>query len=139
MREVNIVLAADADAKAIWPVLADFAGFLEWAGEGEIRIEGDGIGMVRHLNMGGLEIAERLIELDEEHMTIGYALVYGEPIGMNVYQALVQVVALEEGTAELKWHGQFEAVDPAEEAQVAEALTAAFQGMTDALVVHVSN
>ncbi|MBT5789103.1 MAG: hypothetical protein HOI11_01405 [Gammaproteobacteria bacterium] len=42
MTEVNLTVSVDAPAEKVWDVLADFSGFLNWAGggAGEINIEG---------------------------------------------------------------------------------------------------
>lgn len=140
MREVDVTFEAAASAEKLWAVLADFPGFLNWAGggQGEIRLEGDGIGMIRHLSMAVGEIAERLVKLDDDEMQIGYELVYGEPIGMKVYRALVQIVSVSDDTSQVIWHGEFEAADSSAEDQVAATLEATFQGMTQALVAYVN-
>jgi hypothetical protein len=140
MREVNVQYPAGAPADAVWEILSNFGAFLNWAGggEGEIRIEGEGLGMIRHLDIAVGKIAERLVEIDPTSRSIGYSLVYGEPIGMKEYNALVQVVEVDAGNCELRWHGQFEPVDPEAEDEVAETLAAAFGGMTQALAAHVS-
>ena len=143
MKEVNLTLSADAPVEKVWEVLADFSGFLNWAGggAGEISIEGEGIGMVRHLKMSGDEIAERLILLDPVKRMLGYELVYGEPLGMKQYKAIVQVVdggAVDGGAVcEIIWKGEFDTGDPNSEDQVAGALSAAYEGMTGALVSYL--
>lgn len=139
MNEINVAVPVSAPGEKVWEVLADFAGFLKWAGggEGEITIEGEGMGMVRHLKMSGDEIAEKLTELDPEKKILGYQLVYGKPIGMNEYKALVQVVDVG-SVCEIHWKGAFEAVDPAQESQVGDALCAAYEGMTGALVAYLN-
>jgi len=141
MREVDVTFEAAASAEKLWAVLADFPGFLNWAGggQGEIRVEGDGIGMIRHLSMAVGEIAERLVKLDDDEMQIGYELVYGEPIGMKVYRALVQVVSATDDTSQVIWHGEFEAADSSAEDQVAATLEATFLGMSQALVAYVND
>ena len=143
MKEVNLTVSVDAPAKKVWEVLADFSGFLNWAGggAGEISIEGEGIGMVRHLKMSGDELAERLILLDPVKRMLGYDLVYGEPLGMKRYKAIVQVVdgGVVDGGAvcEIIWKGEFDTGDPDSEDQVASALSAAYEGMTGALVSYL--
>lgn len=139
MKNVNLTVAADAPAEKVWEVLADFSGFLNWAGggAGEITIEGEGIGMVRHLKMSGDEIAEKLILLDPIKRMLGYELVYGEPLGMKQYKAIVQVVA--DGTVcEIIWKGEFDTGDLNSEEQAADALSAAYEGMTGALVSYLN-
>lgn len=138
MKEVNLTVSVDAPAKKVWEVLADFKGFLNWAGggEGEISIEGEGIGMVRHLKMSGSKLAERLILLDPVNRMLGYDLVYGEPLGMKRYKALVQVVDGGAG-CEIIWKGEFDTGDPNSEDQAASALSAAYEGMTGALASYL--
>ena len=45
MAELYVVESVSVAAEKIWAVLADFSGFLNWAGAGEIRIEGEGVGI----------------------------------------------------------------------------------------------
>ncbi|MBT4162615.1 MAG: SRPBCC family protein [Gammaproteobacteria bacterium] len=139
MKIVEVKTSNAAPAEKVWSVLADFGGFLNWAGggQGEIRIEGDGIGMIRHLKMGVGEIGEKLTVLDQGERQLGYEIVYGDPIGMKTYSALVTVSPVSDGTSELSWRGQFEPVMPGSEDQVAEALEAAFVAMNQALESHV--
>ncbi len=139
MRAVEVIVRVQAPASRIWDALADFGGFLAWAGgpDDSIRVEGDGIGMIRHLSMSVGDIAERLTELDSEEMILAYELVYGEPIGMKNYRAQVQVKA-EGEQCELYWLGAFEPENPAMEDQVADTLTATYQGMSQSLVDFVS-
>ena len=136
MAEVTVVKNLAASADKIWTVLADFAGFLNWAGAGEIRIEGEGVGMIRHLNMGVGEIAERLDVLDHNEKIIGYSLVYGEPIGMKIYRARVQVLPADSDSCEIHWHGEFEPAQAGAEEETAQLLKGAFGGMSDALVAY---
>jgi hypothetical protein len=140
MREVNVIYPANAPADEVWKILSDFGAFLDWAGggEGEIRIEGEGLGMIRHLDIAVGKIAERLVEIDPTTRSIAYSLVYGEPIGMKEYHALVQVAEVDADNCELRWHGQFEPVDPAAEDEVAQTLADTFGGMTQALANHVA-
>jgi hypothetical protein len=138
VKVVNVTAPTNVPGEKVWEVLADFDGFLKWAGggEGEITIEGEGIGMVRHLKMSVGEIAERLTLLDPVKRILGYQLVYGEPLGMKQYQAHVQVVDAGSG-CEIIWKGEFEAADPDLEGQVGDALSAAYEGMTGALVSYL--
>jgi hypothetical protein len=143
VKEINVRVSVDAPGEKVWEVLADYDGFLKWAGgsEDEITIDGEGIGMVRHLKMSVGEIAERLTLLDPVKRILGYQLVYGEPLGMKQYQAHVQVVDVQVVDAgsgcEIIWKGEFEAADPDLEDQAGEDLTAAYEGMTGALVSYL--
>ena len=75
MNKVEIAVDIAADAGRAWETLADFGAFLDWAGggQGEIRIEGEGIGMTRHLELpGAVKLAERLTRRDVESRTLAY-------------------------------------------------------------------
>ncbi len=138
MKEVNVTIPAAVPGEKAWEVLADFGGFLKWAGggTGEITIEGEGIGMIRHLKMEVGELAERLTVLDPVERKLGYDLVYGEPLGMKQYKALVQVVDTG-STCELIWQGELDSGDPDSEDEVGDNLVAAYEGMTQALVSYL--
>ncbi|MBT3624695.1 MAG: SRPBCC family protein [Gammaproteobacteria bacterium] len=139
MKQVNLILSTDVSAEKVWALLADFSGFLNWAGggAGEISIEGEGIGMVRHLKMSGGELAERLTLLDPDNKRLGYDLVYGEPLGMKKYKAIVQVVDTGSG-CDIIWKGVFDTEDPGSQDQTGAALSAAYEGMTGALVAYLT-
>ena len=139
MREVNVVFPVEVAGDAAWAVLSDFAAFLDWAvgGEGEIRIEGHGVGMIRHLKLPIGEMGERLLELDDENRTLGYALACGEPLGMKEYQALVQVQESEDGSVAILWHGMFEAAPGKDEDELALRVAASYESMTNALVAYI--
>lgn len=138
MRAVEVIVQVDAPVDRIWEVLADFGGFLKWAGgpDDTIGMEGDGIGMIRHLSMGVGEIAEKLTELDTDQKILGYELEYGEPIGMKEYRAQVQVKSVGD-KCELYWLGAFQPVDPRAEDQVADTLDATYRGMSQTLAEYV--
>ena len=93
--------------------------------------------MVRHLKMSGDEIAEKLILLDPIKRMLGYELVYGEPLGMKQYKAIVQVVD-DGAVCEIIWKGEFDTGDLNSEEPAADALSAAYEGMTGALVSYLN-
>ncbi|MBI1181663.1 MAG: hypothetical protein GC201_14020 [Alphaproteobacteria bacterium] len=126
-----------APADAVWAVLADFAGFLDWTGGTDggrsIEIEGSGEGMVRHLVLPGIgQMAERLVRLDDRTRTQVYELVSGQPIGMATYRATV-VVSEAPGGTRLHWTGEFEPAQGADADAIVEGLRGSYNGMSDAL------
>ena len=94
--------------------------------------------MVRHLKMSGEELAERLTLLDPDNKRLGYDLVYGEPLGMTQYKAVVQVVDTGSG-CDIIWKGVFDTEDPGSQDQTGAALSAAYEGMTGALVAYLTH
>ena len=127
-------------AEKIWAILADFGGFLNWAGggQGTIEIVGEeGIGMIRRLDLPGLGIiGERLVARDPDAMLLSYEIAEGNPLGMDTYVAVVKLSDNGDGTCNIDWNGDMTAVEGADEAQVAESLKGSFIGMSDALVAY---
>jgi hypothetical protein len=141
MESVSVTADAEADADRVWETLADFGGFLDWAytnAQGTIEVEGDGIGMVRHLDLGRGPMGERLTELDHEHRTLGYDLAHGEPLGMNEYRARVQVEDLGDGRCRLHWTGEFSSADSDQLKSIGETLEAVYANFTRALAAHAN-
>ena len=122
-------------------MLADFAGFLSWAGGpgATLEIVGDeGIGMVRRMNIPGIGlVGERLVRLDEAEHVLSYEIAEGNPLGMDTYIAVATLSDKGDGTCHIAWHGTMTAVDGADEAQVAEALKGSYVGMSGSLAAYV--
>jgi carbon monoxide dehydrogenase subunit G len=128
-------------ATQAWSVLADFGHFLEWAtaGAGSIRLEGEGIGMVRHLDIPGLgQMSERLDVRDGKAMLLAYSLTTPGAGGMARYQANVQVSAVGTGGCKLNWTGEFEPLPELAVAEVSAELESAYRAMSVGLQAYVS-
>ena len=140
MTDVKVENILDVPIDSAWAVLADFGGFLNWAGgEGATaEIIGDGIGMVRDMDLPGLgNIAEKLTVLDHETRTLGYELVKGTPVGMGSYGCRVNLTEAGDGQCQINWHGMFEPVEGTPTDQVAEGLKGSYEGMSSALEAFV--
>lgn len=141
MKVVLVTEEADAPASRVWEILADFGGFLDWAyqdARGTIEVEGDGIGMIRHLDLGTGRMAERVTELDHGARVLGYDLAHGEPLGMNQYRARVRVEDLGDGRCRLHWTGEFTSADPDRLQPISETLKAVYSNFTRALAAHAN-
>lgn len=131
-------LAVGADA--VWAVLADFSGFLDWAAGGPdggatLEIVGDeGIGMIRRLNIPSIGvIGERLVRRDADNMVLSYEIAEGNPLGMATYIAVVTLTNKGDETCHIDWQGDMTVVDGADEAVVAQNLKGSYIGMSKAL------
>ncbi len=136
MPSVAVDRIIDFPSDKVWAVLADFGAFRDWAmgGEGSIKVEGQGPGMVRLLNVPGMgEIAERLEKADGDTHHLVYSLFHGNPLGMERYTANVHLSPEAGGKCKISWHGEFDAVADADPATVGEGLRGSYHGMTDAL------
>ena len=132
--EQNLAVAAD---KA-WQVLADFGGFLKWAGSGSVETEGEGQGMIRHLDMEGVgKVSERADVIDHDNRILVYTLTQGQPIGMAKYQATVQLKASDTG-CNISWLGEFDTIEEAAPDTVATALEEVYSNLSTALLTYVT-
>ena len=141
METISLAEEAPAPAPRIWAILADFGGFLDWAhthANGTIEVEGDGVGMIRHLDMGTGRMGERLDRLDHESRTLTYSLAYGEPLGMDRYRARVRVEELEEGRSLLHWTGEYSSSESEKLAAIGATLTQVYAGFTQALAAYAN-
>jgi len=118
----------DAAAGRLWAILADF-GDISWIpGTEKVEVEGEGVGMIRHVTAPGMAVLhERLDGIDHAKMTLDYSLPGVEYLGVKNYRARVRVVALAGSRCRLIWSCQSEP-DGVTEAQ-ATASTEAFYEM----------
>lgn len=129
------------DGAAAWRVLADFGNFLPWAtgGAGTARLEGEGLGMIRHLDIPELGlVSERLDLLDDASRTLGYSLVSQNIAGMARYSATVQVIANGAGQCSLRWCGDFEPLPGIEGEEVGSSLAGSYAMMSESLEAFVN-
>jgi carbon monoxide dehydrogenase subunit G len=79
-------LTMSATPDAVWAVVRDYHGLAAWMpGIETSRAEGDD----RVLGMMGMEIRERLVDLDEDARSIRYSIVDGAPV--EQHQATITV------------------------------------------------
>lgn len=132
----------DLSADAVWDVLKDFGSLLKWTGgEGTIDVEGEGVGMMRTLNIPALGLIQERVEiLDPETKTLSYRLIGGQPLGMASYLALVQLIDGGnggDGACRIAWHGEFEAAEGMDGAEIAANLEGSYVGMSKGLAAYV--
>ena len=103
MAELSTSTEIDAPASRVWALLEDF-GAIErwWPSDGPIsiesvRIEGEGVGMIRHIQNRGVAncTSERLDLLDPQTRTLILSIVGDRPPGMTAYVAEGRVVELD--------------------------------------------
>ena len=132
-------LACDSDAA--WQVLADFGNFLAWAtaGVGSAKLEGEGVGMIRHLDIPGLGlVSERLDMLDPASRSLTYTLVSENVAGMARYSATVQVISDGKEQCRLRWRGEFEPLPGTDSDEVRNSLAGFYSTMSQGLEAYVN-
>jgi uncharacterized protein YndB with AHSA1/START domain len=126
----------DASAATLWALLADF-GSIErwWPTEGSllierVEIEGEGIGMVRHIyNRGAVgAVSERLDRLDAAQRLLQLSILGPPPMRTAWYQATGQLVELDAGGCRLDYESEFTA-PRGHENQMRDGILAAYRAM----------
>ena len=110
MAHMNVEEEIAASAEAVWKLLSDFGGLKAWATMVEsCELDGEGVGAVRTLSMGGMMLKERLERLDEAAKSFSYSIVEG-PIPANNYLATVSVSEIGQGRSRIIFSTDFEPV-----------------------------
>jgi carbon monoxide dehydrogenase subunit G len=142
MKVVNKEHRIEGAGEDVWAVLADFGNFLIWAtgGAGTAKIEGEGVGMIRHLEIPGLgQVSERLDSLDHPNKLLAYSMVSQGMAGMAEYAATVRLESAGEQQSRLIWRGEFKAQDGLSEEEVAIGLAASYDAMAMGLKAYVGS
>lgn len=140
----------DAPAHVLWDYLQDFANIERWWPKDvpavqieRVVIEGEGIGLVRHIYNKGFPtaVSERLDALEPESMTYRLSIVGERPAGIESYQATGRIEALGENRCRLNYESAF-SVAPGREEEAQTFLRVAyelmFQGLASALARDVA-
>ena len=116
---------------AVWKVLRNF-GDLGWMpGVESCEAEGEGIGAVRRIGMGGNVVTERLESLDDGARTISYSIQEG-PIPVQDYLATICVSKTEAG-CRVDWTARFELAEGIPADAITKGLEGAYGGSLLAL------
>lgn len=109
MTTVTVEETINGKAADVWAILSDFGGVKPGGPITSVEVEGEGVGMVRTLGLGGGTVVERLDAHDPEAMTFGYCILNEDnPLPVSGYSATVKVADLGDGTCRVTWSGSFE-------------------------------
>ena len=109
MTTVTVSEDIDGSAADVWAALGDFAGIKVGGPITAFETEGEGVGMVRTITMGGADIVERLDAFDPEAMMFAYSIINDDgPLPVQNYAAKVKITDKGDGTCNVNWVGQFE-------------------------------
>ena len=82
MIETRNELRIDRPASAVWKLAADFAAIATWfPGLTDVKVEGSGVGAVRHAAGRMGTVSERLVAHDPAALTFSYSILAGAPMG----------------------------------------------------------
>ena len=117
MVEVSIEREYEFGVEHVWAVFADFANVNWVPGIEKVELEGEGVGMIRHLTVPVFpQLHERLEAIDHKERVIEYSIPTVEYIQLKNYRARVQVVDLGRGRCRVAISCKAEAVGPEAEA-----------------------
>ncbi|MCH2173747.1 SRPBCC family protein [Myxococcota bacterium] len=139
MSKVNVEADFTASAADVWAKISEFGGLDVWApGIEKCELEGKGVGAVRRISMGGMEIAERMENLDDANRQLSYSIVEG-PMPVENYLATISIFEGADGGARLTWICDFDAPGMSDEqvAGMAAGMEGAYQGMIEGLQKHL--
>jgi hypothetical protein len=110
MVEVCLEREFDVDSGKPWAILADF-GDIGWIPSLEkVELEGEGVGMIRHVTAPGMPMLhERMDAIDREQMILDYSVPAVEYLRTKNHRARARVVALAGGRCRLVWSCETEA------------------------------
>ena len=103
MVEVSVEREYEFGADVVWGVFADF-GNVSWVpGVEKVEVEGEGIGMIRHLTVPVFPpLHERLESRDHDAMVLEYSIPNVEYIEVENYRARAQVTDLGSGRCRVR-------------------------------------
>ena len=109
----------DAPSSAVWALLMDWAAIVDWMPDAyvqSLRMEGQGLGAVRHLVTGnGVQLAERLEKADESSGVLELSLLDPLPWGLLSYRARGKLESISDDKSRLTWQGMLEMPEPGPE------------------------
>ncbi len=109
MSTVEVIETVNSNAKSVWDILGDFGGIKVGGPITAFSLEGEGVGAVRTITMGGADIVERLEEFDADAMALKYAILNEDsPLPVSGYSATIEVVSDGDNACTVKWIGNFE-------------------------------
>ncbi len=127
MSEAKVVKTIKASADAVWEQLSDFGGIKPGGAIETVSVEGEGIGMVRTMNLSTGRVVERLDKHDSSNRTFTYVIINEDsPLPFSDYSATVVITDNGDGSSTVSWTGTFEprGVDEAQAINVATAIYA---------------
>jgi hypothetical protein len=111
MPEITSSYGLAVPAEPVWRLLADFGAIQKWwptSGPMQIdhvEVEGQGVGMVRHIYNKGIQnpISERLDLLDHATRTIVLSIVGLRPRGITAYVAVGRLTEIDAASCRLDY------------------------------------
>jgi len=116
MASVSLTRDLEQPAEKVWALVSDF-GDISWMPEGtKCRLEGQGPGMIRHIDAGPTTLHETLESVDDDSRTLVYTIPGEVPFPARDYRATMRVREKGNGS-QLEWSCTYEPVGDPDVAQ----------------------
>lgn len=143
MPEITTSKLLDAPADSVWRLLEDFGAIQQWwptdisAPIERVTIEGQGVGMIRHIHNRGAAhaVSERLDFIDPSARTLVLSIVGNRPAGITAYIAEGHVAPHDEGRCRIDYRALVTTAPGLEESvqrAVLKTWTLMFRGLESA-------
>ncbi|MBW2420174.1 MAG: SRPBCC family protein [Deltaproteobacteria bacterium] len=138
MVEVRVERELEHSAERVWGLIADF-GDVSWVpGVEKVELEGEGVGMIRHLTVPVFPpLHERMDAIDPAAMTLDYSIAEVAYLSVKDYRAKARVIRLEGKRCRVVWSGLAEAVG-ADEAEAAAKIEAFYESILTWIPDHLA-
>ena len=116
MAKVKVSGDFDASIDQVWALIKDFGNLSAWAPDANItKLEGEGIGAIRHLDTAVGHFKERCEAHDDSNYSFSYALLESSlPLPLKDYVATVKLKETGPRSCAIEWACVFEPVDVSE-------------------------
>lgn len=109
MTVVKVVEDINGPADKVWVAISNFGNVKVGGPVTSVEVEGQGVGMLRTIGMGGGRIVERLDRHDATERVFSYSILNEDcPLPVAAYSATVTVTDKGDGTCTVDWTGTFE-------------------------------
>jgi hypothetical protein len=122
--EITVEGEIPAAIDDVWKMVSDFGGFISLQGM-SAKIEGEGLGAVRIIEVGTARVVERLEAQDDEAYTTTYQMLEG-PVPFHDYFGTIQLRPAGESATTLTWSARYEPDDDTDRA--ARIIERVYQG-----------
>ena len=128
MTTVTVSEDIDGKASAVWAALSDFGGIKVGGPVTSVAVEGQGVGMVRTIGLGGGKVVERLDRHDASAMVFAYSITNHDcPLPVAGYSATVTIADRGNGVCNVNWSGTFQPKG-APEAEASKIIEGIYRG-----------
>jgi len=109
MTTVTVSEDINGSAAGVWAALSNFGGIKVGGPITSFETEGEGVGMVRTIGMGGGKVVERLDRHDAKAMVFSYSIINDDsPLPVSGYSATVTITDKGNGSCNVNWSGTFQ-------------------------------